>query len=302
MPSPRHEILLTVFTPTYNRVHSLPRLYGSLQDQTDMRFEWLVVDDGSEDGTEDLISKWMVDSPFPIRYIRQENSGKHVAHNRGAREAYGRLFMCVDSDDWLEPFAVETILADSTALDTEESLLYPRLFATQTALDTWFPAGVGKIEFADMRMKYNLAIETAIVFNASVLRRHPFPVIEGERYMPEGSAYYDFRYPECFLIRDTAFYRCEYLDGGLTRNIWSNWLNNPIGTTLSLKKRYSAASRYSGFDGMRERLSALAGLESLNMALGEKTFANCPVKSPLAFFAFPVAMYLCHKRFRKAAS
>lgn len=296
------EILLTVFTPTYNRGQSLSRLYGSLLDQTDMRFEWLVVDDGSEDGTEILISKWADDAPFPIRYIRQENSGKHVAHNRGAREAAGGLFMCVDSDDWLEPFAVETILADSTALDAEESLLYPKLFATQTALDTWFPAGVQKIEFADMRMKYGLVVETAIVFNVNALLRHPFPVVEGERYMPEGSAYYDFLEPELFLVKNTVFYRCEYLDEGLTRNIWSNWLNNPIGTTLSLNKRYAAARRYISFIGIRERLATLAGLESLNMAVGKKAFANCPAKSPLVLLAFPVAVHLRRTRFGKAVS
>ena len=294
--------MLTVFTPTYNRIRSLPRLYCSLLDQTDTRFEWLVVDDGSDDGTDGLISKWAVGAPFPIRYIRQENYGKHVAHNRGAREAAGDLFICVDSDDWLEPFAVETILSDSAALDAEESLLYPRRSVTQAALDAWFPAGVEKIEFADMRMKYSLVIETAIVFSADVLRRHPFPVVEGENYMPEGSAYYDFRDPELFLVRNTAFYRGEYLDEGLTKNIWSNWLNNPLGTTLALNKRYAAAKRYTGFIGMRERLAALAGLESLNMALGKKVFSSCPEKSALAFFALPAAVRLRRKRFGKALS
>lgn len=81
--------LLTIFTPTYNRINELERLYSSLISQTDFRFEWLIVDDGSTDDTENMVVSWLDTSPFPIRYIKQPNSGKHVAHNHGATEASG---------------------------------------------------------------------------------------------------------------------------------------------------------------------------------------------------------------------
>ena len=171
--------LLTIFTPTYNRINELERLYSSLISQTDFRFEWLIVDDGSTDDTENMVVSWLDASPFPIRYIKQPNSGKHVAHNLGAAEASGENFSYCDWEDVLEANALETILQDITTWDTEEGLLYPKLFAHQTALDTWFPDGADKIELADMRMKYGLVIETAIVFNTDVLRRHSFPCVEG---------------------------------------------------------------------------------------------------------------------------
>lgn len=126
--------LLTIFTPTYNRINELERLYSSLISQTDFRFEWLIVDDGSTDDTENMVVSWLDTSPFPIRYIKQPNSGKHVAHNLGATEASGEYFICVNSDDWLEPNAVETILHDITALDTEEGLLYPKLLCRANSL------------------------------------------------------------------------------------------------------------------------------------------------------------------------
>ena len=44
---------ITVFTPTYNRAYIIEKLYHSLQRQTFKDFEWIVVDDGSEDETED---------------------------------------------------------------------------------------------------------------------------------------------------------------------------------------------------------------------------------------------------------
>lgn len=270
--------LLTIFTPTYNRASTLIRLYDSLRAQTDSDFEWLIVDDGSTDGTDDLVHKWMAKSPFSIRYFWQENSGKHVAHNRGARLSLGRLFMCVDSDDWLEPDAVATIGRDATALNAEEGLLYPRLFAQQTALDTtaWFPEGIDSIELPDMRMRYGLVIETAIVFETDVLRRHPFPIVKGERYIPEESAYFDFKCPEVFQIHADCFYRCEYLQEGLTKNIWTNWYCNPVGTKQALCRRYETACRYRTLRGLRERISAVIGIESLNMALGLNAWNDLP--------------------------
>lgn len=299
---PGSDILLTIFTPAYNRAHTLPRLHDSLLSQTDVGFEWLIVDDGSVDGTGDLVRGWAEDgSPFPVRYLRQENAGKHVAHNRGAREAHGRLFMCVDSDDWLEPDAVATIRRDAMALDAGAGLMYPRLFNAQTTLDAsaWFPSGTAVVEFADMRMRYGLVIETAIVFDAVALRRHPFPVVRGERYMPEGSAYYGFRAPEVFYVHPDCFYRCEYLDEGLTRNIWANWYHNPIGTKLALRKRYEAACRYRTLRGMRERVSAVVGIESLNMALGIDAEDGVPtdVERITRFLCLPIARLVSSRRF-----
>ena len=298
----RGSLPLTIFTPAYNRRTELGRLYVSLCSQTDMRFEWLVVDDGSTDDTCEVVQDWVQNAPFAVRYIKQENGGKHVAHNRGAAEATGRYFLCVDSDDWLEPNAVETVLCDTTALDIEEGLLYPKLFAQQTALDTWFPDNVEKAELADMRMKYGLVVETAIVFNTEVLRRHPFPVVEGERFMPEGSAYYDFVAPELFRVRSEPFYRCQYLEAGLTKNIWKNWLNNPVGTRMALAKRYEVARQYSGTRALRERVSALAGIESLNMAVNAPAFTGIEPGGMLAFLVFPLSMLVERKRFGRKES
>ena len=59
--------LLTVFTPAYNRAHTLPRTYQSLCCQTCKDFEWLIVDDGSTDNTRKLVDGWIKESIIPIR-------------------------------------------------------------------------------------------------------------------------------------------------------------------------------------------------------------------------------------------
>lgn len=99
--------MITVFTPSCNRAYTLPRLFGSLQRQTCSDFEWVIVDDGSTDGTAELCEDFAKEARFPLRYVRQDNSGKHVAINRGAIEASGEWFFIVDSDDYLPPDLIE---------------------------------------------------------------------------------------------------------------------------------------------------------------------------------------------------
>jgi glycosyltransferase involved in cell wall biosynthesis len=101
----------TVFTPTYQRASTLPRVKAALEAQTFGDLEWLIVDDGSTDGTPELVEGWLASSRLDIRYIWQENAGKHVAFNRGVREARGELFLTLDSDDECVPEALEIFLS-----------------------------------------------------------------------------------------------------------------------------------------------------------------------------------------------
>jgi glycosyltransferase involved in cell wall biosynthesis len=107
-------MILTIFTPTYNRAHTLHRVYESIRNQTLKKvdgkymFEWIVVDDGSTDKTTELIGKWQKESDFPIRYFYQENHGKPYASRKGIEEARGELFLFADSDDAFLPKTFET--------------------------------------------------------------------------------------------------------------------------------------------------------------------------------------------------
>lgn len=98
---------ITVFTPAYNRAHTLPRLYASLRAQTFHDFDWLIVDDGSNDDTADLVARWASDSPFPIHYFCQPHMGKHVAVERASRLATAPLVATIDSDDEALPNTLE---------------------------------------------------------------------------------------------------------------------------------------------------------------------------------------------------
>ena len=69
---------ITIFTPTYNRANTLVRTYKSLCYQTCKDFEWLIVDDGSNDNTSKLVEQWIVEADFVIRYIYKENGGLYI--------------------------------------------------------------------------------------------------------------------------------------------------------------------------------------------------------------------------------
>ena len=116
--------MITILTPTFNRAHLLPRLFESLTHQTDFNFEWLVIDDGSTDGTSDLFAgKTFLSAPFPIRYYRQENSGKHRALNAGVKQAKGDFIFIADSDDWLLPQSVAIVGLHTSAIADDNTLL-----------------------------------------------------------------------------------------------------------------------------------------------------------------------------------
>ena len=83
--------LFTVFTPTFNRAHTLGRVYESLSSQTLRDFEWLIIDDGSTDGTDALVERFRQAASFPIRYEYQSNQGKNAAFNREVGLAQGEL-------------------------------------------------------------------------------------------------------------------------------------------------------------------------------------------------------------------
>ncbi len=101
---------LTIFTPTYNRAHTLTRTYESLCRQTNKDFEWMVIDDGSTDSTRELIHSFIEENKIPIQYIYKENGGLYTGYNTAYANIETELNVCVDSDDYMPKDAVNLIL------------------------------------------------------------------------------------------------------------------------------------------------------------------------------------------------
>ena len=104
-----NNVILTIFTPAYNRAHTLPRTYESLCAQQCKDFIWLVVDDGSSDNTAELVKEWQQkDNGFEIRYVYKDNGGMHTAHNTAYALIDTELNTCIDSVD---VYGLETVTA-----------------------------------------------------------------------------------------------------------------------------------------------------------------------------------------------
>ncbi len=181
----------TVFTPTYNRKQTLTRVYDSLLAQTCRDFEWLIVDDGSTDGTGQAVKQWQQKRLFPIQYFHQTNGGKHRAHNRGVQAARGYLFLCLDSDDTCVPEALATFKEYWDAIPSKNK----REFSGVTVhcmdrsgkrIGTRFPKNCMDLTPAELQLRYRIRGEKWGLHRTELLKAHPFPEIEGEKFMPEG--------------------------------------------------------------------------------------------------------------------
>ena len=106
-----NRVLLSVITPTYNRGELLKNCFSSLRAQTDDRFEWIIVDDGSTDDTAQIVSGFCNSAPqMHIVYVQKENGGKHTALNAAHPHIRGKYVLILDSDDVLTDDAVAVVL------------------------------------------------------------------------------------------------------------------------------------------------------------------------------------------------
>lgn len=234
--------MLTIFTPAFNRSYTLPTLYESLKRQTCMDFEWIIVDDGSTDNTEIVIQSWLQEKKFNVRYIKQDNGGKHRAINRGIKEAKGELFFIVDSDDFLTDDAVEKITIAYNIIRNDNSFcgVCPlKVDKNLKKIGGNFPYEKLDCSYLDFRYKYRITGDMAEVMKTEVLRKFPFPEIVGERFCPEAlvwnriGMHYKFRYT------NDKVYICEYLPDGLTAKITKIRMQSPVASCICYKEQAS---------------------------------------------------------------
>ena len=234
--------MITVFTPTYNRAYIIGRLYKSLCGQTSNDFEWLVVDDGSTDGTETAIRSFIEEDKIAIRYIRQPNGGKHRAINKGVNEARGELFFIVDSDDFLAADAIEKLslhYAATASDDTFAGVSGVRITETGERIGGAFPFETLDCTALEIRMKYGIKGDLAEAYKTDVLKRYPFPTFDGEKFCPEALVWNRIA-ADGLKLRYTSepIYICEYIADGLTAKITRIRMESPRASSTHYAELY----------------------------------------------------------------
>lgn len=226
---------ITVFTPTYNRAYIIKNLFESLKEQTFKDFEWLVVDDGSEDGTTELFNVWSNEHAFIVRYYSQENGGKHRAVNRGLQLAQGELFFIVDSDDQLPPNSLELVEKYYRQIEGDQSFAGVcglKAFYNGSTVNNNLPFEILDSNHLELTDKYKIHGDMAQVVRTAVFKKFPFPDFKGEKYCGESliwdriACHYKFRY------FSEVIYLCEYLLDGLSQSFVKNKRMSPTYATL----------------------------------------------------------------------
>lgn len=221
------ECYITIFTPTYNRCHLLVRLYESLLQQSCKNFEWLIVDDESEDDTEKIVLEWMKKKTngFPIRYYKQEHGGKHRALNKGFGLAKGIYFFIVDSDDYLTKNATELIEVWGKQVENRKEIA--GVSGTKISSNGNLLGGIpitktecNWVEASNFeREKYHLTGDKAEAYKTSILKQYSFPEFKGEYFVTEAVCW-DAIAADGYKLRwyNEPIYQCEYLEEGLTKS------------------------------------------------------------------------------------
>lgn len=251
--------MITVFTATYNREKTLCRLYESLICQTSFDFEWLIVDDGSTDDTCRIVHEFS-NSDFPIRYVFKKNGGKHSAYNLAIQEARGLYFLCVDSDDWLVPDAIEQICR---AAIPEIGLCAYKADIDGKRLSSPFPAHAEATSTFELYARLKCSGEYTFVYPTRIVRQIPFPVFPGERFVTE-SVIYDRLDRLCKVkLLPSVITICEYQPDGYSAGTNRLMRENPAGYCLYFMQRIDLVS------GLLNRLVTAGKYQCFGILAGE---------------------------------
>lgn len=235
-------MLFTIFTPTYNRAYTLPKLYESLKAQNHKNFVWLIVDDGSTDGTQDLIEGYKAEDKIPIRYYKQENKGKHIAVNEGLKYADTQWFCIIDSDDYLESKATE--IWEELSLEIANHKNYAGFsfihFSDKIIYD--------EKEYGNKRLskvsdyKWEHYGEMLFCFKTDVISNFSFPIFPDEKFCQESVLFFPILRKYRILVTDHVLVHGEYLTDGLSQNHYASMLKSPNYGLLSIQEYFLDAT------------------------------------------------------------
>lgn len=222
---------LTVFTPAYNRAHTIGRTYESLCRQTSKDFKWVIVDDGSTDNTEDLVKPWLEkDNGFVIEYYKKENGGMHTAHNEAYKHIDTELAVCIDSDDWMPDNAVELIISRWRKYGDEKyaGMIGLDIFEDGYVVGTCFPKGLHSCKTYEMGPKYGVVCDKKYVYRPEVIKKYmPYPVFPGERYGLVNWLYQKMDGQYDMLCSNEVYCVVEYQADGLSVNVFNQHKQSP---------------------------------------------------------------------------
>lgn len=234
----------TILTPTYNRASLLWNLFYSLQRQSFRDFEWVIVDDGSTDNTEDVVAQMQSsDHFFPIVFRKTQNGGKHRAWNHGVDLSSGEMIFGCDSDDYLPPDALGVTDLIEKTIPLEEKAHFAGVCGLKGYPDgnevgnTFQNQAILDMTYLE-REKNGVKGDKAEVFYSSVWKTYRYKEFDNENFLTEATSL--MRMAEDGLkIRffNSIIKTIEYRPDGLSANVNERFVKCPQGWGLYISQR-----------------------------------------------------------------
>ena len=222
---------LTVFTPAYNRAHTIGRTYKSLCSQKCKDFVWLIVDDGSTDNTAELAKDWISkDNGFEIQYIYKENGGMHTAHNVAYRNIHTELNTCIDSDDALSENAVEKII---NKWNQVKSRGYAGIIALDANMNTGKVIGKGfPKDMTETTLSGYYASggsgDKKLIYRTDIINSVPeYPVFDNEKYLALAYKYKLIDQKYKLAVLNEVVCDVEYQEDGNSHIMYKQYMKCP---------------------------------------------------------------------------
>ena len=188
---------VTILTPSFNRAHTLPRVFDSLKKQSFKDFEWLIIDDGSTDNTREVVDDFQKKADFTIRYYHQENQHKFLTFFRGIDLAQGQYFSPLDSDDALPADAIETLVKTWEAISHRDDIVFVCTLCEDqfgNLVGDRFPRDPLACSIFDMRYKYQVKGDKWGMGKTEIYKKMKlnFDDLSGQGFIPEGVFQFQF--------------------------------------------------------------------------------------------------------------
>ena len=248
--------LITVFTPAFNRAHTIWRTYQSLCRQTCKDFIWMVIDDGSTDNTSELVLQWKENSEFEIIYIYQQNQGMHGAHNTAYQNITTELNVCIDSDDYMPDDAIELITKfwRNNGSDKYAGIIGLDVDLNQQIIGTEFPNNLKETTLTDFYANGGKG-DKKLVYRTEVIKKYPeYPIFDNEKYVGLAYKYMLIDQNYTLLTINRPLVVVEYQQDGSSNNMLHQYWNNPKGFAFyrktemvlapTLKRRFMSCIHY----------------------------------------------------------
>lgn len=244
--------LLSICIPTYNRINLLLRLIKSLQPNLNDKYEIVICDDGSTDGTDQVIEKILKENKLKLKYKKIEHSGRPKALKEAILLSNGKYIIISDDDIYFDKLkfkeAINIIEKKSKILNQNNigGLNFLCKNNKDKIIGTKFPTISSKYSLIDLRYLHDVKGDKCEIYKSELIKKNLYELIENETRIP--TIYLQAKMHQyLFLCFNEPIKIVSYYKDGMTKNIMRYKLNSPNYTYITYLELYKIKNNKKNF-------------------------------------------------------